>query len=100
MAETILKAAWTQALEWAATLSEAKEAMEAAAGGIPVLKTFKQGMKEALWTLGCMSKFFVSPHGEAEWGVIQCCPVGGTFNPFGFHTYLPKPWAGLRGEEL
>lgn len=100
MAETILKAALTQAEEWASTLAEAKEAMEAAAGGIPVLKTFRQGMKEALWTLGCLSKFFVSPHGETEWGVIQCCPVGGTFNPFGFQQYLPKSWAGLRGEAL
>lgn len=97
MAQTILSAAWDRAREWADTLAEARQALTWD-GTPPVLEIERQGMKEALHTLGCEAPFFVSPHGS-EWAVVQTCPKG-PFNPFGSSRVLPKAWAGLRGEAL
>lgn len=98
MVQTILISAWDHAREWSATLEEARAALTWD-GTPPVLDVERRGTKEALHQLGCEAPFFVSPHG-AEWAVLQTCPKGRPFNPFGSSRVLPKGWGGLRGEEL
>jgi len=98
LATTILEAAWGRAQEWATTLEEARQAITWD-GTPPVLDVERAGMKEALHSLGCEAPFFVSPHGQ-DWAVVQTCPPGQAWNPFGGSRVLPKAWGGLRDAEL